>query len=292
MVIPAAIGAALISGGAAVGSGLLTAGTDRRNLDLQRSTFGQNFEMQQQILAYEKQLQGKIFDREDDSIQRRVADLKAAGLSPTLAAGQGARAGAIVKPTVPQRGTPQKETRGLEMISGALLQLTGKMSDISKTLAETSYIEAQEKRTTQTTNQEQRIFPAKLGQILNQNMYAGRTLDDRVRLANVEVKRQTTQGRIDAYNEVMAHIDANLKEWMFEKVRDQGLSNPREIEVLVAQLLLDIKKHDFQFYKKLGQPVQGNVSWPTAILGGVSSLGGVIRSGINTAIERGQEIVK
>lgn len=51
---------------------------------------------------YQKDLQRSIFGREDTSIARRVQDLKASGLSPVLAAGQGAGTGAIVSTKPPE----------------------------------------------------------------------------------------------------------------------------------------------------------------------------------------------
>ena len=84
-------------------SDMFTAGSNVLGAISQIRTNDLNYKLQKEQLAYQKSLQNIMFQREDNAVQRRVADLKAAGLSPTLAAGSAASAGPVVSTQAPQK---------------------------------------------------------------------------------------------------------------------------------------------------------------------------------------------
>ncbi|GMO29615.1 MAG: hypothetical protein Ta2B_10600 [Termitinemataceae bacterium] len=57
----------------------------------------ENLKYQREVQDYNKWAQQETWNREDNSIQRRVADMKSAGLSPVLAAGNGAATSQPIK---------------------------------------------------------------------------------------------------------------------------------------------------------------------------------------------------
>ncbi len=81
-----------------------------------------NYQLQNDELAYQKDLQKIMFAREDNAVQRRVADLKKAGLSPTLAAGSSAGAGSVVSTTAPQKVSNLQGYMALAQVGTMLAQ--------------------------------------------------------------------------------------------------------------------------------------------------------------------------
>lgn len=106
----------------------------------------QNYQAEQKNTERQWKAYNENLAREDDSIQRRVTDLKAAGLSPVLAAGQGAGAGAVFGGRPPQMDNP---IDNVTQVMGLLKM----KEDISNTVTQRDLINQQVKQSKAMTKQ-------------------------------------------------------------------------------------------------------------------------------------------
>lgn len=138
----------------AIGLGLSGAGLisditgQKQNYRLAKETAAANLAAQRENLAWQKEAQGVTWSREDNAIQRRVADLKAAGLSPTLAAGSAAQTSSPISTTAPQRDLVQKPVKGMERAL-AMSSMLRQAEDIATTRAQRKLIDIQADKASQ-----------------------------------------------------------------------------------------------------------------------------------------------
>lgn len=121
---------------------LIDAGTNIANSVNAQKNAEKNLAFSKEQYEYQKRLQQTIFSREDNAVQRRVADLKAAGLSPVLAAGSGAGAGQAVSTVAPHAETPEINV-GLGQKVQSVLDAMSAIEQIKKQKVENSLVQAQ-----------------------------------------------------------------------------------------------------------------------------------------------------
>jgi len=129
------------------------------------SSSSKNYKAQMEALAWQKEAQRTTWQREDTAVQRRVADLRSAGLSPVLAAGQGAQASGPIQVTAPQYHKQWSIGQALDKAGAAMALMQGK-ANIAYTDAQKEYI----KKQMESLDLQNQLMRHDLGIILNDGL--------------------------------------------------------------------------------------------------------------------------
>lgn len=239
-----------------------------------------NLEFQRKNLDYLKSVQRTTWEREDNAVQRRIADLKAAGLSPTLAAGSSAQASAPIR-TEPLEYKGDPVGKGLQAASVALSMMREK-AEISRTLADKKLAEDQAWKARQegvgqmlANEYATAANPISLNLKRIDQWYAEESVNQRLNQLFQEVKKSGFDAQ---YAELKRDVEKeNLTQAQLKTVRDKieneeaavSLSE-KQIELATMQVALDINKkaleeggYNLEVWKRLGLPTNAGLDLMT-----------------------------
>ena len=236
-----------------------------RNYDEQVRMNNYNIRSQEEAFQYQKDLNALQMEREDNAVARRVADLKASGLSPTLAAGSSASATPVHAGTAPQGVAPQKENPSDVRVREAMfraemqkekmalvMSMVGNIADVSQTFAQKNLIEAKGKQ--------QDIINSYLDEFLAGRNF-GQNLDNDMKSMANKFFEDTSPLRVEEFRKNLDVLDKKLEGLGF----DNELKHNETLRKVYEDTKRDLENQLLRKNIKLSELRAENVDFDTAI---------------------------
>lgn len=215
-----------------------------------------NYKLQRDMFEYQKELQQKIFDREDTAVQRKKADLISAGFNPLLAAGgSGAGAGSIVSTITPQK-QPNLFTdgigQGISRTIDEIIQNQKTGAEIDKIKAEQSFLEQNKyKIEAETKNIEQNLFNLKAD-------FDNKNLDNMLKSVGYDISLEQLKGLTigNAIQQISLNQKTALEQFALKTGLPANLITPEMgFAALIAQTVGDATSDIFNAVNPIMQQI-------------------------------------